>query len=91
MTFAQRLETLRIQKGLTQEELARLINISQPSYCAYERGKNKPSKNTQIQLAKVLKVSVDELMNGSETQTPTAAVEPTPDTTPDEGSETIIE
>lgn len=91
MTFAQRLETLRIQKGLTQEELARLINVSQPSYCAYERGKNKPSKNTQIQLAKVLKVSVDELMNGSETQTPTAAVEPTPEPTPDEGSETIIE
>lgn len=93
MTFAQRLETLRIQKGLTQEELARLINISQPSYCAYERGKNKPSKNTQIQLAKVLKVSVDELMNGSETQTPTAAVEPTPEPepTPDERSVTEIE
>lgn len=91
MTFAQRLETLRIQKGLTQEELARLINIRQPSYCAYERGKNKPSKNTQIQLAKVLKVSVDELMNGSETQTPTAAVEPTLEPTPDEGSKTIIE
>lgn len=88
MTFAQRLETLRIQKGLTQEELARLINVSQPSYNAYERGKNKPSKNTQIQLAKVLKVSVDELMNG--TQNPTA-VETVPEPTPDEGGEMIIE
>ena len=88
MTFAQRLETLRIQKGLTQEELAKLINISQPSYNAYERGKNKPSKNTQIQLAKVLKVSVDELMNG--TQNPTA-VETVPVPTPDEGGEMIIE
>lgn len=64
MNFAQRLEALRHEKGYTQEELARLVNISQPSYCAYERGKNLPSKNTQIQLAKVLKVTVDELMNG---------------------------
>ncbi len=87
MTFAQRLETLRIQKGLTQEEIARLINISQPSYCAYERGKNKPSKNTQIQLAKVLKVSVDELMNGTDTENIIAPVE----AVTVEGGETIIE
>ena len=64
MTFAQRLITLREQKGLTQEELATLVNIKQPSYNAYERGKSLPSKNTQIMLAKVLKVTVDELMNG---------------------------
>lgn len=64
MTFAQRLKTLREQKELTQEELAKLVNISQPSYNAYERGKNMPSKNTAIQLAKVLKITVDELMNG---------------------------
>ena len=89
MTFAQRLETLRIQKGLTQEELAKLINISQPSYNAYERGKNKPSKNTQIQLAKVLKVSVDELMNGTQNQT--AEVETVPEPIPDEGGVMIIE
>jgi len=63
MTFAQRLTILREKKGLTQEELAQLANVSQPALCAYERGKNLPSKNTQIQLAKVLKVSVDELMN----------------------------
>lgn len=64
MTFAQRLQTLREQKELTQEELAKLVNISQPAYNAYERGKNMPSKNTAIQLAKVLKITVDELMNG---------------------------
>lgn len=64
MTFAQRLQTLREQKELTQEELAKLVNISQPAYNAYERGKNMPSKNTAIQLAKVLRVTVDELING---------------------------
>ena len=64
MTFAQRLKTLREQKELTQEELAKLVNISQPAYCAYERGVNLPHKNTQIQLAKVLGVTVAELMLG---------------------------
>lgn len=64
MNFAQRLEALRHEKGYTQEELARLVNISQPSYCAYERGVNLPHKNTQIQLAKVLGVTVAELMLG---------------------------
>lgn len=66
MNFAQRLEALRHEKGYTQEELAKLVNISQPSYCAYERGVNMPHKNTQIQLAKVLQVTVDELMNGKD-------------------------
>lgn len=68
MTFAQRLCILREQKKLTQEELAKLINVSQPSYNAYERGKGKPSKNTQIQLAKVLRVSVEELMKEEENE-----------------------
>ena len=75
MTFAQRLTTLREQKGLTQEELAQLSNVSQPALCAYERGKNLPSKNTQIQLAKVLKVTVDELMNGKVEEITAADVE----------------
>lgn len=75
MTFAQRLQTLREQKELTQEELAKLVNISQPAYCAYERGKNLPSKNTAIQLAKVLRVTVDELMNGKPEKDTTKVVE----------------
>lgn len=64
MNFAQRLEALRLEKGYTQEELAKLVNITQPAYCAYERGVNLPHKNTQIQLAKVLGVTVAELMLG---------------------------
>ena len=66
MNFAQRLQILREQKGLTQEEISILINVTEPAYCAYECGKRLPSKNTQIQLAKVFKISVDELMNGKE-------------------------
>ncbi len=63
MTFAERLKALRAEKGYTQEELAKLINVSQPTYANYERGKIKPHVNTQIQLAKVLCISVNELMS----------------------------
>ncbi|MBP5379690.1 MAG: helix-turn-helix transcriptional regulator [Ruminococcus sp.] len=62
MAFAERLEALRLAKGYSQAELAELVNISQPSYWAYEKGISIPHKNTQIQLARVLGVSVDELM-----------------------------
>lgn len=68
MTFAERLENLRLAKGYTQEELAKLVNVSQPSYWAYEKRGSIPHRNTQIQLARVLGVTVDELMNGIESE-----------------------
>lgn len=62
MKFPERVRYLREKKGLTQEELARLTNVSQVSIHAYEAGKVKPFRNTQIQLAKHLGVTVNELM-----------------------------
>ena len=62
MNFAQRLKALRLQKGLAQWEIAKLINVSQPTYWAYENDRSIPHTNTQIQLAKVLGVTVNELM-----------------------------
>lgn len=62
MTFAERLKGLRIAKGLSQEELGRLANVTSVTVCNYEGGKIKPSVNTQIQLAKVLGIKREELM-----------------------------
>ena len=66
MTFSKRLAELRKERGLTQTELAKLINVTQPTVANYERGKIVPFKNTQLQLAKVLRVSVNELMRDDE-------------------------
>ena len=60
MTFAQKLESIRLEKGYSQKELAALINVSQPTYWAYERENSIPHKNTQIQIAKVLNLSLEE-------------------------------
>lgn len=56
MNLADKVKYLRIKKGYTQEELAKLANVSQPSIVAYENGTRKPVANTIIQLAKVLGV-----------------------------------
>lgn len=63
MKFPDKVRYLRQQKGYTQYELAELTNISQPALQAYEAGKAKPMKNNAIQLAKVLGVSYEELVN----------------------------
>lgn len=63
MKFSNKVKYLRIKRGYTQLELAELTNITQPALQAYEAGKAKPLKNTAIQLAKVLGVDVDDLMN----------------------------
>lgn len=63
MKFSDKVKYLRIKRGYTQVELAELTNITQPALQAYESGKAKPLKNTAIQLAKVLGVDVNDLMN----------------------------
>lgn len=63
MKFSNKVKYLRIKHGYTQLELAELTNITQPALQAYEAGKAKPLKNTAIQLAKVLGVDVNDLMN----------------------------
>lgn len=62
MTFAERLKKLRAEKGYSQAELGKLINVSAATVCNYENGKIKPFINTQIQLASVLGISKEELM-----------------------------
>ena len=63
MKFSDKVKYLRIKHGYTQVELAELTHITQPALQAYEAGKARPLTNTAIQLAKVLGVDVDNLMN----------------------------
>ena len=63
MNFPEKVNFLRNKRGLTTEELAKLANVSKTSISFYETGKRKPHRNTQFQLAKVLCVKVDDLMD----------------------------
>ena len=52
----------REASGLVQEELAKKLEIAPATLGQYERGTRYPSTPIWIELSKIFKVSVDELM-----------------------------
>ncbi len=64
--FNQRLKELRIEKQLSQSELAALLSTGQSSISAWERGGREPLAHQLIDLARVLECSVDYLLGISD-------------------------
>ncbi|MEW4353797.1 helix-turn-helix transcriptional regulator [Streptococcus pneumoniae] len=60
--FTDKLKTLRKKNKLTQKELAEQIGIKQNSYSDWETGKNEPSLDNIIKLAKIFNITTDELL-----------------------------
>lgn len=56
--FADKLKKLRNGKGLTQKELAAIINVSTSAVSQYERGKATPRRENLILLAEYFGVTV---------------------------------
>ncbi|MCO6498198.1 MAG: helix-turn-helix transcriptional regulator [Chitinophagaceae bacterium] len=63
--FADRLKDLRKRKGISQSELAELIEVHFTQVSRYERGETKPNAEAMTKLAKALDTTVDFLMNGT--------------------------
>lgn len=55
------LRMLRLMAGLTQEDLARKLNVNHTAVSNWEKGKNKPCKKYHSLMASALNVSVEEL------------------------------
>jgi transcriptional regulator with XRE-family HTH domain len=55
---------LRARANMTQEQLAKKMNVDQSTVSLWETGKTFPMKKLHKKLAKVLGCSVDELMSG---------------------------
>ena len=64
--FKERLKELRIEKGLTQKQLAKELNISEDSVYNWEKGRSEPSINDLITLATMLDVTIDYLVGKTE-------------------------
>ena len=62
MGMYPRIRDLREDKDLSQEDLAKLLNISQTTYSRYETGKLDIPSQSLIALAKFYHVSVDYLL-----------------------------
>lgn len=56
------LKKLRLERGLRQEDMAKLINKSDVAYGYYESGRNEPDLQTLIKLADFFGCSVDYLV-----------------------------
>ena len=64
--FSERLKELRIEKQLSQKELAEKISTGQSSISAWERGEREPLAHQLIDLARVFECSVDYLLGISD-------------------------
>ena len=64
--FNERLKELRIEKQLSQKELAEMIVTGQSSISAWESGVREPLAHQLIELAKVFDCSVDYLLGRSD-------------------------
>jgi len=63
--FAQNLKKIRNEQGISQEELAKKINIHSVQFSRYERGQTQPSIEIVEKIANALNVSIDLLVFGS--------------------------
>ena len=62
MSFAEQLKMARIAQGLTQQQVADLMGITNSTYCGYETGKRQPDVEKIKLLANILQTSGDTLL-----------------------------
>ena len=64
--FNENLKQLRLEKKLTQKQLALEINVSEDCIYFWEKGRSEPSIIDLINLANIFDVSIDYLVGRSE-------------------------
>ena len=69
MEFNEKLQELRKQKGLTQEELAASLYVSRAAISKWESGRGYPNIESLKAIAKFFSVTVDELLSTNEVLT----------------------
>ena len=64
MEFNEKLQELRKNKGLTQEELAEVLFVSRTAVSKWESGRGYPSIDSLKEIANYFSVTIDELLSG---------------------------
>lgn len=73
-TLGNRISRLRRDKGLTQEELAEMLGVSPQAVSKWENDQTCPDILLLPELARILEISVDELLSGKKADEPIAKV-----------------
>lgn len=66
MEFNEKLQELRKQRGLTQEELASAIFVSRTAISKWESGRGYPNIDSLKAISKFFSVTIDELLSSNE-------------------------
>ena len=67
MLIGKRIKDMRLEKGMSQQELGDLIGVTKVSICGYENGTRTPSLDTFCILADIFETTTDYLL-GREVQ-----------------------
>lgn len=66
MEFNEKLQELRKQKGLTQEELAESLYVSRAAISKWESGRGYPNIDSLKEISRFFSITIDDLLSGSE-------------------------
>ena len=73
MTIADRIQQLRKQNGLSQEQLAERLDISRQAVSKWESGQSIPDADKIVQLSELFQTTTDYLLKGTQPQPDAAA------------------
>ena len=62
MVISKKLKEMRLEKGLTQKEVAEQLEMSTTCYSGYEQGYREPDLKTLIKICKFFEISADYLL-----------------------------
>jgi len=63
--YIQKIKEFRVERGFSQDQIAKAIGVSRPTYTAIESGKQELSLEEAKKLATLFGIGVDELLSGS--------------------------
>ena len=76
MTIGKRIAALRREKNLKQDDLAQMLEVSPQAVSKWENDQTCPDISLLPKLAKILGVSVDELLSGKQETQPVVTLVP---------------
>ena len=76
MTIGKRIAALRREKGLKQDDLAQMLEVSPQAVSKWENDQTCPDISLLPKLAKILQISVDELLSGKQELRPVVTLVP---------------
>lgn len=61
--LGKKIKQMRVERGLSQEKLSEMIDISPRQMCVIENGNSSPSLETFVKIARVLEIDVNDFLD----------------------------